>query len=100
MRNLRKMDLKSLVQQGDRITQDIYIHMSQNIKDKSKLINEGLITKPTNKIIVEIITGWHIRSVNIPSKLLPNYPLGHLGRLVNEFGIYSTTDMVHLSQIM
>ena len=99
MRNLRKMDLKSLVQQGDRITKDRYIHLSQNIKDKSKLINGGLITEPTKKITVEFIAGWHIRSVNIPSKLLPNYPLGHLGQLVNEFGIYSTADMVHLSQI-
>ena len=93
------MDLQSLVQQGDRITQDRYIHLSKNIKDKSKLINEGLITKPKKKITVEIIAGWHIKSVNIPSKLLPNYPLGHLGWLVNEFAIYSTVDIVHLSQI-
>ena len=93
------MDLESLVQQGDRITQDRYIHLSEKIKDKSKLINGGLITEPTTKTIVEIIAAWHIRSVNISSKVLPNYPLGHLCRLVNEFGIYSTADMVHLSQI-
>lgn len=57
------------------------------MKDKSKLM--GLLTEPTKKTTIEIIAVG-IRSVIIPSKLLPNYPLGHLGRLVNEFGVYST----------